>query len=205
MAGISIKNYIKNYIAKKKWYSIVSDVVFIVLVALLIIPSTRTEVASFFIRLTSMPPSTLDAEEQFIISNQAKTWTMSDMEGNPVSLESLNDKPVFLNFWATWCPPCIAELPSIADLYDKYHNDVNFVLVSSESRAKVRAWAKSKDYVKLPFYQNTSVPVEFSSQSIPTTFIINTDGVVVVSKKGAARWNSDSMEEVIEELIYHNN
>jgi len=173
----------------------------VIIIALLIIPSTRTDVSSFFIRLTSLPPSTLDSDEQFNISQQTKSWQILDMEGNPVKFSELNEKPVFISFWATWCPPCVAELPGIADLYEKYQDDVNFILVSSESRAKVRAFAKKSNLYHLPFYQNTNVPSDFSSQSIPTTFILNRDGIVVVSKKGAARWNSGSIEEVIEELI----
>ena len=201
MASINIKKSVNNYLTKKKWYSILSDAVFVIIITLLIIPSTRTEVASFFIRLTSLPPSTLDSDEQFSISHQAQSWQIYDMQGNQVSFDSLNRKPVFLNFWATWCPPCIAELPGIADLYEKYHNDVNFIIVSAESRAKVRAFAKKKNFNQLPFYQNKTLPSDFSSQSIPTTFIINKEGVVVVSKKGSARWNSGSIEDVIEQLI----
>lgn len=187
--------------AKKKWYSIIFDAAFVIIIALLIIPSTRTEVSSFFIRLTSLPPSALDSDEQFSINRQAQSWQIYDMQGNQVSFASINEKPVFLNFWATWCPPCIAELPGIAELYEKYKNDVNFVLVSDESRAKVRAFAKKNNFDQLPFYQNTTMPSDFSSQSIPTTFIINKEGVVVVTKKGVARWNSGSVEEVIEQLI----
>ncbi len=205
MTGFNIKKYFVNYFKKKKWYSILSDAVFVIIIVLLIIPATRTDVASFFIRLTSLPPSTLDTDKQFSISNQAKLWQIYDMENNQVSFASLNEKPVFLNFWATWCPPCVAELPGIADLYEKYHNDVNFIIVSNESRAKVRAFARKKNLVQLPFFQNTNVPSDFSSQSIPTTFIINKDGVVVVSKKGAARWNSGSIEEVLQELISASN
>ncbi len=201
MVGINIKKYFSNYFAKKKWYSILSDAIFVIIITLLIIPNTRTDVAAFFIRLTSFPPSTLDSDEQFSISNQARTWQLLDMEGNPVSFESLNEKPIFLNFWATWCPPCIAELPSITELHEKYKGDVNFVLVSNESRAKVRAFAKKNGFDQLLFYQNKTVPTDFTSQSIPTTFIISKKGVVVLDKKGVARWNSGSIEDVLDELI----
>ncbi len=200
MASFNFKRSVDKYL-KKKWYSILSDIVFVVLLVLLIIPSTRTDVASFFIRLTSLPPSSLDVEEQIKIDNQSKTWNLLDMDGNPVSFESLNNKPIFLNFWATWCPPCIAELPGIDELHDKYSSDVNFVLVSNESRAKVRAFAKKNQFEELPFYQNNSVPNIFASQSIPTTFIISKDGVIVLSKEGVAKWNSGKVENIIEKLI----
>lgn len=199
-----IKRYITNYIKKKKWYSILSDVVFIVFVALLIIPSTRTDVASFFIRLTSLPPSTLDVDEQINISNESKNWTVFDMNGDPVSLASLNSKPIFLNFWATWCPPCIAELPSIKELHGMYGDDVNFVLVSNESRAKVRAFVADRNMESLPFYQNKATPQEFARQSIPTTFIIDRNGKIVLSKEGVAKWNSGKVEKLLERLIKDN-
>jgi len=175
--------------------------VFVLLLVLLIIPSTRTEVASFFIRLTSFPPSTLDIDDQIKINNQSKNWQILDMEGNAVSLESLNDKPIFLNFWATWCPPCIAELPGIAELYEKYGGEINFILVSNESRAKVRAFSKKNNFEELPFYQSNNVPNDFASQSIPTTFIISKEGTIVLSKKGVASWNSGRVEDIIEKLI----
>ncbi len=201
MATFNIKNYATNYFKKKKWYSILSDAVFVIIITLLIIPATRTDVAAFFIRLTSFSPSTLDSDERFMVSNQARTWQLSDMQGNQVSFEMLNEKPIFINFWATWCPPCIAELPGIVDIYEKYKDEVNFLLVSNESRAKVRAFAKKNGFNQMLFYQNKTVPADFSSQSIPTTFIIDKKGIVVLSKKGVAKWNSNSIEEILDKLI----
>ncbi len=201
MAKFSIKKYFRNYLAKKKWYSILSDAVFIIVLVLLINPGTRTDVAAFFIRMTSFSPSALDKSEQYHINDNAKTWQLIDINGNRVSLEKLNNKPIFLNLWATWCPPCVAELPGIIDLYEKYKDKVNFVLVSSENRDKVVGFAKQKDFPIGLFYQNNSLPADFQSQSIPTTFIINKTGLVVLKKKGAARWNSDSMEAVLKSLI----
>ena len=196
-----LKRIVKNYVSKKKWYSIVSDIVFIVLVVLLIIPSTRTDVASLFIKVTSFAPSELDEDEQFVVSDQTKDWVVYNVSGEPFSFSDLNEKPVFLNFWATWCPPCIAELPGIQDLYHKYGDKVNFVIVSNETRAEVRAFAKERDYTDLPFYQNKNVPYDFYSQSIPTTFVIDKNGKVVLSKKGVAKWNSGKIEDLLDELI----
>ncbi len=201
MAAFNIKKYFSNYFKKKKWYSIVSDAVFVIIITLLIIPATRTDVASFFIRITSFAPSTLDSDEKFEISNQARTWQLLDMDGNQVSFESLNDKPIFINFWATWCPHCIAEMPGISELHEEYKNKVNFILASNESRAKVRAFAKKNGFNQILFYQNKTVPNDFTSQSIPTTFIISKKGIVVLSKKGVARWNSGSIKDVLDELI----
>lgn len=197
----NIKSRFRNYLSKKKWYSIASDVIFIILVLLLLIPSTRTEVTSLFIKLTSFSPSQLDEEDQFIISEQARTWTIENMNGEPFLFGQLNnEKPVFINFWATWCPPCVAEMPGIQELYQDYGDKVNFVIVSNESRAKVRAFAKEKGYENLPFYKNTNVPYDFYSTSIPTTYIIDKKGKVVINEKGIADWNSGKIRELMEEI-----
>ena len=199
--ALSPKNYIKNYFKKKKPFSIFTDFLFIIFVILLIIPGTRKEVSSFLIRLTSLPPSELSTDNQFKINDETINWKIYDMQGNTVSFTSLQDKPVFLNFWATWCPPCIGELPGIKELHDEYKDKVHFVLATNENPEKVKAFADKQGYGDLPFYINTSTPADFASESIPATFVISRNGMIVINKKGAARWNSDKMKKIIDELL----
>jgi len=193
--------YIRNYFKKKSWFGIITDILFVVLVALLVNPGTRTEVSSFFIKMTSLPPSTLDAKEQFEISDNTKNWKVYDLQGNEHLFLELNQKPVFLNLWATWCPPCIAELPSIQELHKDYGDKISFILLSNESPDVVKAFAEKKGYSKLDFYYSNTTPSDFASQSIPTTFVISTEGKVVINKKGAARWSSGKMENLLNSLI----
>lgn len=199
--AFSLRNYIKNYFKKKKTFSIITDFLFIILIVLLIIPGTRKEVSSFFIRMVSLPPSELSSDKQFTVSEASKNWGFYDMQGNTISFASLNDKPVFLNFWATWCPPCIGELPGIAELYEEYKDKVHFVLATNEHPDKVIAFAEKQGYQSLPFYIYTNTPAEFATESIPATFLISKNGTVVISKKGAARWNSGKMKKIIDELL----
>ncbi len=192
-----------NYLKKKKPLSIFFDVVFVVILVLLINPGTRKDVAAFFIRLTSLPPSTLDADEQFTMSSQSEQWNVYDLSLHPVSLQQLNNKPVFVNIWATWCPPCIAELPSILDVYETYGDRVNFILVSSEGSEKVKSFLAKNKYTEAPFYLYDRLPVEFQTESIPTTFILDKNGKVVLKKKGAARWNTGKIKKLLDELLTH--
>jgi len=193
--------WLSNYFKKKKPFTIVTDILFIVLIILLIIPGTRKEVSSFMIRLTSLPPSSLDVDEQYSISQNAMMWELYDKNGRVVSLQKLNEKPVFLNFWATWCPPCIAEMPGIADLYEKYKDQINFVFVSNERPETVGKFIVKHSYQDLPFYFTGTVPNDFASNSIPATFIISKKGKVVLAKKGAARWNTGKTERLLKQLI----
>lgn len=195
-----LKLWFSNYLKKKKPLSIFFDALFIILVILMLIPSTRRELSSFLIRTTSLPPSSLDDEEQFTINNEARLWKLYDFQGNVHQFDELTTKPLFLNMWATWCPPCVAELPGIFELYQNNKETANFVLVSYENPEVVKAFAEKNGYTDLPFYYATSTPAVFESESIPTTFIINKKGKVLIKKKGAARWNSDKTVQLLKQL-----
>jgi len=195
--------FICNYFKKKKPLSIFFDVVFVIVIALLIYPGTRKDVAAFFIRLTSLPPSSLNSNEQFMMSKQSEQWKIYDLSQHPVTLQTLNSKPVFVNIWATWCPPCIAEMPAIIELYKTYGNKVNFVLASNENTEKITAFIKKNNYDKTPFYQYNHLPLEFKTESIPTTYILDSKGKVVLIKKGAARWNSDKIKRLLDGLLQY--
>ena len=196
----NLRNWFSNYLKKKSRLSIFFDALFVILVILMLIPSTRKELSSFIIRTTSLPPSTLDNDQKYKINTQALSWQLFDYEGNVYRFEDLNNKPVFLNIWATWCPPCIAELPGILELYRGNAETANFILVSNESPETVKAFAAEHGYTDLPFYYARSTPADFESQSIPTTFIISKSGQVILKKKGAARWNSDKTKQILKQL-----
>ena len=195
------KKLLSNYFKKKKPFGIITDLLFVVLILLFIIPATRKETSAFFIRLTSFSASTLDSDEQFTVNSQTLDWQLYDLHGNKTSFESLNNKPIFLNIWATWCPPCIAEMPSIQELFEDYGDKVNFIIVSNEDPGKVQHFAKEQQFEGLPFYLSASLPNNFSTNSIPATFIVSTEGRVLVSKKGAARWNSGTTRDLLDKLI----
>lgn len=196
-----IKHYFKNYFKKRKPFAIATDFLFWGIVLLLVIPTTRVPVSTFFIRLTSFAPSGLSADKQYTLSDNAQKWQLKDMSGKTVILSDLMDKPVFVNMWATWCPPCRAELPGIQELYEQYKGKVHFLLLSDEPPAKVKAFIIEHHYEGMPFFRYRYVPQDFSSRSIPSTFIISKQGKVVLTKKGAARWDSDKVKKLLDNLI----
>ena len=196
-----IKSRILKYFHTKKPLSIISDFVFIILVVLLIIPGTRKDVASFFIRLTSFAPSELSTGEQYTIRPETKTWSFTSLSGKEVVFDEFLDKPVFLNIWATWCPPCIAELPGIKKLYNEYKGKVNFILLSDEPDSTINKFIIARKYRGLPFYRYNSIPQDFSTRSIPASYIITRYGKVVLKKKGAASWDSGKVKALLDELI----
>jgi thiol-disulfide isomerase/thioredoxin len=200
-----IKQWVLHYFHTKKPFTIVTDILFVVLILLLLIPGTRKEIAPVFIRMTSFAPSQLSQNEQYEISRQTKAWKVIDKDGRELQFGAMLDKPVFVNFWATWCPPCIAELPGISALYDEYKGRVHFLLLSNESFDQINGFSQNHGYESLPFYRYRAVPDDFSSRSIPTTFIVSQNGRVVLSKKGAARWESDKVRKLLDNLLSKQN
>lgn len=196
-----IKNRILRYFQTKKLFSIVTDFLFALLVVLMLIPATRKGVSAFIIRLTSFPPSELKAPARYQISPETRRWQISNLSGKTIRFNQLLNKPVFVNLWATWCPPCIAELPGIQDLYKQYKNRVNFVLLSDEATTTINAFISKHKYQGMPFYRYGYVPNDFSTRSIPTTYIVSREGKVVLSKKGAARWDSGKVKALLNELL----
>ncbi|SRX55177.1 TlpA disulfide reductase family protein [Aequorivita sp. CIP111184] len=124
-----------------------------------------------------------------------------DSDGNITSLESLKGKVIFMNFWATWCPPCIAEMPSIDKLHDEMGDEVAFVMLSLDQDFELaKAFDKRKGY-NLPIYAPASnLPSMYESSAIPTTYVIDADGNLALTHKGMADYNSDEFKKFLNSL-----
>lgn len=196
--------FLRNYIEKQKKKSIwswIGDVFFVILVIGLLIPNTRTPIMVFVKKITLFSPS-VSADKQYgKLQAVDYQWQLKDVHGNVVDLSHFDDKPIFINFWATWCPPCIAEMPSIESLAQEYGQKVHFLLVSYEKQAITKPFLFEKG-LKLETYRMLSKePSVLSSSSIPVTFIIDKDGHVLVKEMGSSDWNSRSVKELLDRLI----
>ena len=118
-----------------------------------------------------------------------------------LNLEELEGKVVFINHWATWCPPCRAEMPSMAQLYTDYQDRVSFLFITDESAAVVAPYYKKYGF-NFPTYNPASrIPNEINSSSLPATFILDKNGRVALEEFGAADWNSASIRKVLDGLL----
>jgi len=119
--------------------------------------------------------------------------------GDRINMTEYKGKVLFINLWATWCPPCIAEMPGIQELYNDINNeDVVFIMLSTDdSMEKVKTFIEKKGY-NLPVFMPTSrVPDVLRSPSIPTTFIVNKKGEIVSKKTGMAKYNTKSFKKFL--------
>ncbi len=180
-----------------------SSVFFAVLIALMVIPQTRQPIQIFLQKGVAMvvTPSVIDASERLKLSNY--DWVLQDVGKNIFDFNAVKGKVVVINFWATWCPPCIAEMPSLDKLHQKYaSNDaIVFLFVSNEDTYMISNFIKEKGYSFSAYKSLNTPPTVFNVSSIPRTFIISKNGDIVIDKIGAADWNSDTVIKTIDDLL----
>lgn len=127
-----------------------------------------------------------------------------DEKGKVQNTSSLRGKVVFINFWASWCPPCRAEFPSIETLYSKFRNNPNifFLTINEDSDVSAGRAYLMKEKFNIPLYQSTgNVPDKIYSGSLPTTVILDKTGKIRFHHTGIANYASDKFMKQIEELI----
>lgn len=130
-------------------------------------------------------------------------FKMVDLNGNVTNFESLKGKVVFLNIWATWCPPCVAEMPNIQSLYNKIGSDnIAFVMLSVDQGGmeKVKKYIDKKGYTFPVYMPASQFPGEFYSNAIPTTFIISPEGKIVAKQEGMADYDTKEVREFLQGL-----
>ncbi|MBS4190861.1 redoxin family protein [Bacillus sp. FJAT-49705] len=136
--------------------------------------------------------------------NKAPDFELLDLEGNTVKLSDYKGKTILLNFWATWCPPCMAEMPYMEKLYNKYKNEgfeilaVN-VTTSEKKRTNVDEFVKNNALTfTIPLDEKGTATHDYDIRVYPTSFFIDSDGVIRKKVLGAV--NEEVMEHEIKRL-----
>ena len=149
-------------------------------------------------------PSGADKISTSSIQTNIPDVTFLDGANNPIKLSDLKGKVVFLNFWATWCPPCIAEMPAILKLYNQFkdNENVQFLLVDTDGNyKKSSAFMTRKKFTMPVFIPGSSIPDVYFSGSLPTTVIFDKTGRIVFSHAGAADYGNPKVAEFIIKLV----
>jgi thiol-disulfide isomerase/thioredoxin len=177
-----------------------SNIIFVIVILLLIIPQTRQPIQVFLQRgLALFGPSIIDESEREVLTDY--NWQLVNQSGEDYDFNEAKGKVVVINFWATWCPPCIAEMPSLEALYDSYKDDVVFLFVSNEDTITISKFMAKNNYSFQYYSPKTSNPKQFDVSGIPRTFILDKEGQIVVDKTGAANWNSDGVRNQLDALL----
>lgn len=199
----TLKERVTKWKETRTTFQKIGDVFFWVFLILLIIPGPRKVISTTINRvaLSIKTPSMIPEDKQLSLGEEDYNWVLISHEGEKVDFSQFKGKPVFLNFWATWCPPCVAELPEIQKAWEKHGSSVDFLLVTNQDPAEVKAFMDKHGYTVPVHYTGSQAPTVFKHSSIPTTYIISPDGKIVVNKKGAVNWDSKGTDRVFDYII----
>ena len=137
--------------------------------------------------------------------SKIEDWELRSIEtGQVMNISQLRGKVVFLNLWATWCPPCVREMPSIERLAAKFSDNdkVAFVLVSLDKDASdVQEFMKKNGYHVSVYTPVGPIPPALQERNtIPATYILNGDGIVEKKHFESYEWDRKSVVDLITKL-----
>lgn len=180
----------------------VFNVFFIILfLIILLIPSAKALVMQGLMEIGLFKPSV--SSKKAIPSVDLSAIKFKDVNNNYISLGDFENKIIFLNFWATWCPPCLAEMPSINKLYEQFGSDkeVVFLLVDADGDFKKSQAYMTRKKFKLPIYAFASeLPKQIFEGSLPTTIVFDKKGRISYHGVGAANYANPKFISFINEL-----
>lgn len=168
----------------------------LLLVTLLLIPSPEEMEAML------EPPDFPNSSQVAVYGQTDFLWSIQTLEDMEIPLSQFKGKVVFINFWATWCGPCVSEMPNIQNLYDSLKNEgVSFLIISDENVETVRDFMEKKQFSFPVYLRGPDVPIVFESDAIPITFIIDRDGRIVLKHVGSAKWDDESSQRFLRSLL----
>lgn len=149
------------------------------------------------------------ASKRCVVEEENKSRTegydlsFRDSKNNVVSLDQLKGKVVVINLWATWCPPCLAEMPSLDQLYKDFKGNDSIVILAVDMDGNLSTSKKfmAKRKYSLPVYQlNSALPNGLSTKSIPTTIILDKAGKLVIKHVGGMNFGSQKFRKSLMDL-----
>ena len=186
---------------KKKWWRIGGNLLFYGLLALLLFSSDAKSFLLEQLVHVGLFNAEIKKENVTVEPSQFSFYTES---GELVSTSALKGKVVFINFWATWCPPCRAEMPSMQALYNKLKGDDRIVFLfinEDEDQAKAFAFLQKHQYNFPLITRAGAVPGALFSGTLPTTIVLNKNGIPVYKKEGIANYNTAAFEKQLKSLL----
>ncbi|MGH2650458.1 MAG: TlpA family protein disulfide reductase [Actinomycetota bacterium] len=130
----------------------------------------------------------------------APDFTVPSLTGRPLSLADFRERVVLLNFWATWCPPCREEMPSMERLYQRY-KDRGFTILALSIDRNVGAVPGFVERFRLTFPIGLDPESAYQMRALPTTVLIDRVGQVTALAVGARDWDSPAAHAVVETLL----
>ena len=183
---------------RKNWFTFL---MVLSLIVLTVSPSAKSWVMQ---QLLSTGVFNVDINKESVSNTPANTsFSFTNSQGIVTSTASLKGKVVFINFWASWCPPCRAEMPSLNELYNKLKDDDRFVFLfinEDDDNMKAKQYLDKSRYDIPLFRRSGNVPPEIFNGTLPTSVVLNKEGKIVFHHTGMAGYNTDHFINQLKEL-----
>ena len=148
------------------------------------------------------------------VGSRAPNFAATDLEGKPVSLEDLDGQVVFLNIWATWCPPCVEEMPSMQRLYEELGPEglrivgvsIDAAIGSTDAAGRpggnIRAFVREHG-LTFDIWHDPSGGIQriYRTTGVPESFVVDRNGVIVKKVIGATDWDSEASVALFRRLL----
>lgn len=192
----------------KKWIlgNISTLILTIVFIVLLVSPDAKAwlmrQVASTGLLNSSISEPEKNKETKSVASHA--DFAVRNEEGMSIHSSELRGKVVFINFWASWCPSCRAEFPSVQKFYEKYRSnpDLVFLTVNLDDNPELgKTYLKEKGFTVPFFTVESAIPKEIYDGSLPTTVVLDKKGEIRLRHTGVADYSKDSFYAEIDKLL----
>lgn len=142
----------------------------------------------------------LQAESSAInLAEMMPSFRVTNVQGEAIDLQQFKGKKVFVNLWATWCPPCRAEMPSIQELSGKVNkSEVEFVMLSlDKSFDEAKVFVKERNFMLPVYYPAADLPEMFNVRGIPATFIFDENGKLLHKQEGMDNYDQPKYVDML--------
>ncbi|WP_276391611.1 TlpA family protein disulfide reductase [Eudoraea chungangensis] len=150
-------------------------------------------------QLFASEPDVLEPEEAYLISDFS--WKLKNADGRPFNFRESKGEVIFVNFWASWRLPCVAELRSIQKMYKEYQGRMVFYLVTNEEREPVVEFMKKNDFNFPVTYLIIGEKAPFDIPEAPASYLIDRNGVIRIVQSGIADWDNQNTYQFINQLL----
>lgn len=175
--------------------NIVYVVILLILGAVFFIPGLKDKLQETLFPIAAIEKAVHISPEDYDID-------LKGINTASTNLKNFKNKPMFLNFWGTWCPPCRKEWPSIQKLYNGRKGHVNFVLIAmNDEEDAVRKFLKENNYDVPVYIAQSPISEKILPKAFPTTFLLDKNGRIIIKEDAARDWNAKSVHQFIDSII----
>jgi thiol-disulfide isomerase/thioredoxin len=177
----------------------------IILLVIVLVPDAKAFLIRGLMEIGFYSPKVENTKE---IATSLEGIQFKDVKRNLIDLGDLKGKVIFLNFWATWCPPCRAEMPSINKLYAQFKDDKDVVFIFADADGdfvKSGKFMSDRKYAMPVYKVESNIPEQVFTGALPTTVIFDKQGRLSFKHEGVANYADKKIVDFLKKLKNTNN